>query len=319
MDIGSDLKIEMYKTMHLVRRFESRAAELFKNGKFPGWIHVCTGQEASATGACLALRQDDAICPTHRGHGQCLAKGMAPKKMMAELYGKKTGSSMGRGGSMHLADKDQGILCGIAILGGGLPFGSGVAMAAKLRQTDRVVLGFFGEGASNEGIVHETMNMAAVWNLPMIFFCESNQYAELSHRDFHLKVESVASRGPGYGMPGVTVDGNDVLAVYEATKAAVDRARAGEGPSLIDAITCRWDGHYVGDPMAYRVEGDLEEWMKKCPIERFEKTLLGDGILDEAAKNSIIAEIDQSIDDALEFAEQSPYPEPDDALNLVLC
>lgn len=308
MEISRETKLRMYETMTMVRRFETRAMELFKNGKFPGWIHVCIGQEASVTGAGLALRKDDYICPTHRGHGQCLAKGMDTKKMMAELYGKKTGSNHGRGGSMHMADKTLGILCGIAILGGGLPLGSGVAMACKLRKTDQVVLGFFGEGASNEGIVHETMNLAAVWNLPMIFFCESNQYAELSHRDFHLKIDTVAKRAEGYGMPGVTVDGNDVLAVYSAACEAVKRAREGKGPTLIDSITCRWEGHYVGDPMVYRKEGDLEEWKAKCPILRLEKQLFESGELNESGKQEIIEKIDKNIADAEAFAEESPYP-----------
>jgi TPP-dependent pyruvate/acetoin dehydrogenase alpha subunit len=244
---------------------------------------------------------------------------MAPRKMMAELYGKKTGSNGGRGGSMHLADREKGILCGIAILGGGLPFGAGVAMAAKLRGTDQVVLGFFGEGASNEGIVHETMNLAALWNLPLIFFCESNQYAELSHRDFHLKVDTVAARAAGYGMPGVTVDGNDVLAVYRATHAAAARARAGKGPTLIDAVTCRWDGHYVGDPMVYRAEGELENWQKKDPIRRLEKALVKAGTLNTALKASMLAEIDAEIEEAVAFAESSPYPRAEEALELVYC
>lgn len=319
MEPTKDLMLKMYERMVLIRRFEKRSAELFQAGKFPGWIHVCIGQEASVTGSCFALREDDCICPTHRGHGQALAKGMDPKKMMAELYGKKTGSNGGRGGSMHLADRSKGILCGIAILGGGLPFGAGVAMAAKLRGTDQVVLGFFGEGASNEGIVHETMNLAALWNLPMIFFCESNQYAELSHRDFHLKVDTVAKRAEGYGMPGFKVDGNDVLEVYKVTSEAVARARKGEGPTLIDSITCRWEGHYVGDPQAYRKEGDLEEWMKKCPIARLEKKLMKEKLLDEAGKEAVEKRVDQIIAEAIEFAEASLYPAPEEALELVYC
>jgi TPP-dependent pyruvate/acetoin dehydrogenase alpha subunit len=309
----------MYETMNLVRKFEQRSMELFKNGKFPGWIHVCIGQEASVTGSCLALREDDYICPTHRGHGQCLAKGMEPRKMMAELYGKKTGSSQGRGGSMHMADISKGILCGIAILGGGLPFGAGVAMSAKLKKSGQVVLGFFGEGASNEGVVHETMNLAALWDLPMIFFCETNQYAELSHRDAHLKVDTIARRAEGYGMPGVTVDGNNVLEVYEKTAAAVKRAREGKGPTLIDSITCRWEGHYVGDPMVYRPEGELEEWKAKDPIANFEETLISQGVLKEAEKKKILKRIDDAIAEAEEFAENSPYPEPQEALEHVYC
>ena len=303
--------------MTLVRRFERRSMELFQNGKFPGWIHVCIGQEASVTGSCLALQERDYICPTHRGHGQALAKGMDPRKMMAELYGKATGCSLGRGGSMHMADIDKGILCGIAILGGGLPFGAGVAMSAQLRKSGQVVLGFFGEGASNEGIVHETMNMAALWDLPMIFFCESNQYAELSHRDAHLKIDTIAKRAQGYGMPGVTVDGNNVLEVYQAVSKAAKRARQGKGPTLIDSITCRWEGHYVGDPMVYRPEGDLKKWMKKDPIARLETVLVEEGLMDDKKKESIISKIDAAISNAEEFAEASPFPKPEEALEYV--
>ena len=319
MEPTKELMMQMYERMTLIRRFETRAAELFKAGKFPGWTHSCIGQEASVTGSGLALREDDAICPTHRGHGQALAKGLDPKKMLAELYGKKTGCSQGRGGSMHMADRSKGIFCGIAILGGGLPFGAGAAMAYKLKGTDRVVLGYFGEGASNEGIVHETMNIAAVWNLPMIFFCEQNQYAELSHRDFHLKVDTIAKRAEGYGMPGFTVDGNDVLEVYRVTSEAVKMAREGGGPTLIDSITCRWEGHYVGDPQAYRKEGDLQEWMKKDPITRIETRLFKDGLLDEAGKQAIINKVDRIIAEAEQFAEASPYPAPEEALELVYC
>jgi TPP-dependent pyruvate/acetoin dehydrogenase alpha subunit len=319
MKITKELKLKMYYTMNLVRRFEQRSMELFKNGKFPGWIHVCIGQEASVTGSCLALKETDYISPTHRGHGQCLAKGMDPKDMMAELYGKNTGCCKGRGGSMHMADMSKGILCGIAILGGGLAFGAGVAMSAKLRKSGQVVLGFFGEGASNEGIVHETMNIAALWDLPMIFFCESNQYAELSHRDFHLKVDTIAKRAEGYGMPGVTVDGNDVLEVYEAVAAAAQRAREGKGPTLIDAITCRWEGHYVGDPMVYRKEGELDAWKKKDPIMKLEKALVKGGMLTEKEKDKMIREIDKAIADAEQFAEASPFPKPEEALEHVYC
>jgi TPP-dependent pyruvate/acetoin dehydrogenase alpha subunit len=319
MKISKELKLKMYYTMNLVRRFEQRSMELFKNGKFPGWIHVCIGQEASVAGSCLALKETDYICPTHRGHGQCLAKGMDPKDMMAELYGKNTGCCRGRGGSMHMADMSKGICCGIAILGGGLAFGAGVAMSSKLRKSGQVVLGFFGEGASNEGIVHETMNIAALWDLPMIFFCESNQYAELSHRDFHLKIDTVAKRAQGYGMPGVTVDGNDVLEVYEAVSAAAERARDGKGPTLIDSITCRWEGHYVGDPMVYRKEGELDFWKKKDPILKLEKALMKGGILTEKEKDRMIHEIDHIIADAEQYAEASPYPRPEEALEHVYC
>lgn len=319
MEISSELMLKMYKMMNLIRGFETRSAELFKDRKFPGWIHICIGQEASVTGACFALRKDDYICPTHRGHGQCLAKGMSPSKMMAELYGKKAGSNMGRGGSLHLSDSKNGILCGMAILGAGLPMAAGAAMSAKLSGTDRVALAFFGEGASNEGIVHETMNLAALWMLPVIFFCESNQYAELSHRDYHLKIDTLALRAAGYGMPGVKVDGNDVLEVFRVTSDAVRRAREGGGPTLIDSITCRWHGHYEGDPQAYRKEGDLEEWMKKDPILRLEKKLFETGVLNQEGKKEILKSIEETMASAEAFAESSPYPEPEEALKYVYC
>ena len=307
----------MYSMMHLIRRYESRSSELFKSGKFPGWIHVCIGQEASVTGACFALSDDDYISPTHRGHGQCLAKGMSPAKAMAELYGKRTGSNLGRGGSMHLCDMEKGILCGIAILGAGLPFAAGVAMAEKLKGTDRVAMAFFGEGASNEGIVHETMNLASLWSLPIVFFLESNQYAELSHKSFHHKLDTLARRAEGYGMPGVTVDGNDVLEVYRVAGEAVKRAREGGGPTLIDSITCRLHGHYEGDPQVYRIPGDREEWQKKDPIDRLGKRLLEEGILTDEESREIIAGIDRTIEDAVAYAEESPYPDPEEALELV--
>jgi TPP-dependent pyruvate/acetoin dehydrogenase alpha subunit len=317
MNVPPEKMLSMYAMMNLVRRFELRASELFKDGRFPGWIHVCIGQEASVTGACFALRPDDYICPTHRGHGQSLAKGISPARMMAELFGKKTGTNLGRGGSMHLFDMEKGILCGIAILGDGLPMAAGAAMSAKLSGNGRVALGFFGEGASSAGIVHETMNLAAVWDLPVVFFCESNQYAELSHRSAHMKVDTIAKRAAGYGMPGVTVDGNDVMEVLRVTSEAVERARAGKGPTLIDSVTCRLHGHYEGDPQVYRIPGDIDEWKKKDPIALFEAKLLKEGILDGKSKAAVIAEIDRTIASAVEFAEKSPYPAPEEALEHV--
>lgn len=278
---------------------------------------MCIGQEASVTGACFSLRPDDYICPTHRGHGQSLAKGMSPDRMMAELFGKKTGTNLGRGGSMHLCDLENGILCGIAILGDGLSMAAGAAMSAKLAGNGRVALGFFGEGASNEGIVHETMNLAALWDLPMVFFCESNQYAELSHRSAHLKVDTIAKRAAGYGMPGVTVDGNDVLEVLRVTSEAVERAREGTGPTLIESVTCRLHGHYEGDPQVYRIPGDIEQWKAKDPIALFEAKLMKEGVLDGKSQAMMIAEVDRTIASAVEFAEKSPFPAPEEALDLV--
>jgi len=304
--------LEIYEMMVRVRRFEEKVKELFKAGLFPGWTHVCIGEEAGVVGACSALRKDDYMASTHRGHGQCIAKGMSLKGIMAELMGKATGVCKGKGGSMHLGDISVGAMGGIAILGAGTPIACGAALSAKTRGTDQVALVFFGEGASNQGVVHEAMNIAALWKLPVIFFCESNQWAELSRRDAHLCIDTLALRAQGYGMPGVTVDGNDVIKVYEATSKAVEQARKGKGPTLIDSITYRWEGHYVGDPVVARPEGELEEWMKKCPIQRLKDKLLKEGVLDDAMVENIQKKVDTEIEEAIEFGKQSPYPPLED-------
>lgn len=304
--------LEMYEMMVRIRTFEENVKELFKAGLFPGWTHVCIGEEAGVVGACSALRKDDYMASTHRGHGQCIAKGMSLKGIMAELMGKVDGVCKGKGGSMHLGDIRVGAMGGIAILGAGAPIACGAALSAKTRGTDQVALAFFGEGASNQGVVHEAMNIAAVWKLPVIFFIESNQWAELSRRDAHLCIETLALRAQGYGMPGVTVDGNDVIKVYEATGKAVEQARKGKGPTLIDSITYRWDGHYVGDPVAARPEGELEDWMQKCPIKRLREKLFKDGVLDDAKVEEIQKKVDAEIEEAVAFGKQSPYPPLED-------
>jgi TPP-dependent pyruvate/acetoin dehydrogenase alpha subunit len=312
MKIQKKKLLEMYEMMVKIRRFEENVRESFKAGLFPGWTHVCIGEEAGPVGACFALRKDDYMASTHRGHGQCIAKGMSLKGIMAELMGKVDGVCKGKGGSMHLGDMSIGAMGGNAILGAGSAIASGAALSAKRRGTDQVALAFFGEGASNQGIVHEAMNIAALWKLPVIFFIESNQWAELSRRDAHLCIDTLALRAQGYGMPGVTVDGNDVTKVYEAMSKAVERARKGEGPTLIDSITYRWDGHYVGDPVAARPEGELEKWMKKDPIERLAKKLMKDGVLDKSKVKKIQQKIDKEIEEAIEFGKQSPYPPLED-------
>src|SRR5215213_5824252 len=251
-------QVELLKTMQRIRRFEERAEELYLGGELPGFIHLSIGQEACAAGACLALRTDDYITSTHRGHGHCLAKGAPMDRMMAELYAKVTGSCKGKGGSMHIADFSVGMLGANGVVGGGANLAVGATIAARLRGTDQIALCFFGDGASNRGPVHEAMNLAAVWKLPVIFFCENNQYASTTPASYALAIENVADRASGYGMPGVVVDGNDALAVYEATRAAVERARAGGGPSLIEAKTYRIKGHYVGDPERYRPRAEVE-------------------------------------------------------------
>ena len=312
MEIAREKLLQMYTTMVKIRRFEEKVKELFTAGMFPGWTHVCIGEEAGVVGACAALRRDDYITATHRGHGQNIAKGVSLKGIMAELMGKRDGVCRGKGGSMHIADAAVGSLGGIAILGAGTPIACGAALSAKLRGTGQVALSFFGEGASNQGVVHEAMNIAALWKLPVIFFVESNQWAELSRRSSHLIVETLALRAQGYGMPGIKVDGNDVIEVYEVTSRAVERARNGDGPTLIDSITYRWEGHYVGDPVVLRPEGELEEWMKACPIRRLETRLLQQGILDEAGVERIRSQVDAEIEEAVEFAKRCELPPVED-------
>jgi pyruvate dehydrogenase E1 component alpha subunit len=312
MSVPSDMLLEMYRMMVTIRRFEEKVSELFKAGLLPGWTHLCIGQEAGVVGACSALRTDDYITSTHRGHGQALAKGVSLKGIMAELMGRKDGVCEGKGGSMHVADSKVGAMGGIAILGAGAPIACGAGLSAKLRKSGQVALTFFGDGASNQGVVHEAMNLAGLWKLPVIFFVESNQWAELSRRSSHLCIDTLALRAPGYGMPGVTVDGNDVEAVHEATATAVSRARSGEGPTLIDSITYRWDGHYVGDPVVLRPEGELAAWIERCPIKRFEDRLSRAGLLDEAHRARIRADVDAAVTEAVEFGKQSPWPPAED-------
>ena len=312
MSVTSEQLLGMYRRMVTIRRFEEKVGELFKAGQLPGWTHLCIGQEAGVVGACSALKADDYMTSTHRGHGQAIAKGVPLGAVMAELMGRKDGCCSGKGGSMHVADAGVGAIGGIAILGAGSAIAAGAALTAKLKKTGQVALSFFGEGASNQGIVHEAMNLAALWKLPVVFFVESNQWAELSRRTSHLGVETVSLRAAGYGMPGVQVDGNDVEAVFEATSAAVARARAGEGPTLIDSVTYRWEGHYVGDPVVLRPEGELAEWMARCPIKRCEERLGRAGALDEAGQARIVSEADAAIAAAVEFAKASPFPPVDD-------
>lgn len=308
MSVSREQLLEMYRRMVTIRRFEMKVGELFKAGQLPGWTHLCIGQEAGVVGACAALKGDDYMTSTHRGHGQAIAKGVPLGAVMAELMGRKGGCCAGKGGSMHVADASVGAIGGIAILGAGSAIAAGAALTAKLRKTGQVVLTFFGEGASNQGIVHEAMNLASLWKLPVIFFVESNQWAELSRRTSHLGIESVALRAAGYGMPGLTIDGNDVEAVFEATAAAVARARQGEGPTLIDSVTYRWEGHYVGDPVVLRPEGELAEWMARCPLQRCESKLAQQGWLDGAAKMRLESEADEAIAAAVEFGKASPFP-----------
>ncbi len=274
MEISNEKMIDMYTVMTRIRTFESRVAELFAAGKVPGFVHLYVGEEAVATGVCGNLRNSDYITSTHRGHGHLIAKGGDTKLMMAELFGRKTGYCKGKGGSMHIADRDLGILGANGIVGAGPPLAAGAALACQYQGKDDVAICFFGDGASNQGTTHEAMNLASCWKLPVVFVNENNLYGISSCTINSMCIPNIADRASAYDMPGVTVDGNDVMAVYEAAQEAIKRARQGQGPTLIECKTYRHRGHFEGDPCVYRNTKELDEWKEKDPIPRFEQRLV---------------------------------------------
>lgn len=310
MKITKEKMIQMYTTMYRIRQFESKLQEFFAAGKIPGFVHLYLGEEAIAAGTCAALRKEDYITSTHRGHGHLIAKGGDLKLMMAEIYGKSTGYCKGKGGSMHIADIDLGILGANGIVGGGGPIAAGAGMAIQYRGEDRVTVCFFGDGASNQGTIQEALNLASAWRLPVVFVNENNGYGISCPISKSMAITDIADRAAGYDMPGVIVDGNDVIAVYEAISAAVERARRGKGPSLVECKTYRWRGHFEGDACVYRKKGELDEWVKKDPISRFAGKMLDDDILTQKALDKLHAEIDAELQEAIRFAEESPFPEP---------
>ncbi|MEM3640839.1 MAG: pyruvate dehydrogenase (acetyl-transferring) E1 component subunit alpha [Candidatus Bathyarchaeia archaeon] len=314
LSLAKDKLMEMYGKMLEIRLFEEKVFELYAQNLVPGTIHLYTGQEAVAVGVCSALRKDDYITSTHRGHGHCIAKGADLKRVMAEILGKKTGYCKGKGGSMHIADFSIGMLGATAVVGAGIPVATGAGLSAKLRKTDQVAACFFGDGASNQGTFHEGINMAAIWRLPVIFVCENNLYAMGTRQSMVMVIENVAERASAYGIPGVVVDGNDVLAVYEVAVKAVERARKGEGPTLIECKTYRHRGHSRVDPARYRPKEEVEAWLAKDPIKRFKDRLLQTGTLTEAELRQIEGEASAKVDEAVKFALESPYPAPEEAL-----
>jgi len=297
-----------------IRTFEEKVFDLYAQNLVPGTIHLYLGEEAIAVGICTALNKDDYITSTHRGHGHCIAKGAELKRTMAEILGKKTGYCKGKGGSMHIADFSIGMLGATAVVGAGLPIAVGAGLSAKLRKTNQVVACFFGEGASNQGTFHESINMASTWHLPVIFVCENNLYAMGTRQSRVMNIENIADRATAYGIPGTVVDGNDVLAVYEATQKAVERARKGEGPTLIECKTYRHKGHSRVDPAKYRPKEEVEEWLAKDPIKRFKQKLLQTNTLTEPQIQQIEKEITVEIEETVKFAMESPYPTPEEAL-----
>ncbi len=304
-------------TMWTIRRFEEAVDDLFARGLMHGTMHLSIGQEASATGACLALRDDDAITSTHRGHGHCIGKGADLTRMMAELLAKETGYCRGRGGSMHIADVATGNLGANGIVGGGIPIAAGAALAYQLRGEDHVVACFFGDGATNEGAFHEAVNLAAIWKLPVVFICENNKYGMSFSTEKSMAVATIAERATAYGIPGVGVDGNDVAAVYDVVHAAVERARAGEGPTLVESVTYRWKGHSKSDKNLYRTREEISEWRDKDPILQFEAVIRERELLSDEEIQTVRTEAMESIRDAVRTANAAPDADPSDLLDAV--
>ena len=306
--------IHLYKQMWDIRLFEQKVDELMKQGKIHGTTHLCIGQEACAVGACAVLRRDDKMTSTHRGHGHSIAKGADMKRMMAELFGKSTGYCKGKGGSMHIADVERGNLGSNGVVAGGIPIAVGSALTAKMKKLDYVTLSFFGDGATNEGSFHEALNLAAIWDLPVVFICENNQYGMSSSVKEMVKIEALSERAKAYGFPGVTIDGNDMIEVINTTYEAVERARNGGGPTLIEMITYRFNGHSKSDKLVYRTREEEKAWLKKEPIQRFKNVLIDANVLTEEEAEEIRKQSQRLVEEAVIFAENSPSPTKEELL-----
>jgi TPP-dependent pyruvate/acetoin dehydrogenase alpha subunit len=311
MSLTKAKMIDVYETMVKIRMFEDKVAELFSAGKLPGFVHLYAGEEAIATGVCANLTDRDYITSTHRGHGHCIAKGVDLNAMMAEVYGKATGACKGKGGSMHIADVDKGMLGANGIVGAGGPLACGSGLMAKTLGTDQVTVCFFGDGAAEQGTMHESMNLACCWTLPVVFVCENNGYAETTPCGYHCAAKSISDRGVAYDMPGLTLDGSDFFAVYEAAEEAVGRARRGEGPSLIECRGFRYYGHFQGDSMLYFTEEEKKRNRAQDPIEKFKKRGLERKLLSKKKITEIDAKVAAAIEEAIKFAEESPWPAPE--------
>ncbi|WP_221568390.1 thiamine pyrophosphate-dependent dehydrogenase E1 component subunit alpha [Alkalihalobacillus sp. TS-13] len=300
--------IELYKQMWLIRYFDEKVDQFFAKGMIHGTTHLCVGQEASAAGSIAALQKEDKITSTHRGHGHCIAKGAETNRMMAELFGRETGYCKGKGGSMHIADLEKGNLGANGIVGGGIPLAVGAGLTSKMKQEGYVVLSFFGDGASNEGSFHESVNLASIWKLPVVFICENNQYGMSGPVKEMVNVDNIAERAPAYGIPGEVVDGNDVIEIINTVYDAVENARAGNGPSLIEVKTYRWKGHSKSDAKKYRTREEEMTWREKDAIKQFKDLLIKEQIFTEDTAEKLRTEAKQEIEDAVAFAENSPEP-----------
>jgi TPP-dependent pyruvate/acetoin dehydrogenase alpha subunit len=317
MDVSQDILLEMYRRMVRIREFELAAMDLFKRGQVKGAVHPYIGQEASGVGVCMALRVDDLIAGTHRSHGHNIAKGADTGKMMAEILGKETGYCKGRGGSMHIAAFDTGSLGALAVVGSGIPIAVGAALGFKMKGENSVTVPFTGEAGTNTGNWHEAINMASIWDLPVVFVLENNHYGVSTNIKDSARVEDLSVRAQAYGIPGVRVDGFDVLAVYEAAVEAVERARLGQGPTLLVTEAYRFEGHYAGEPEVYRGREEVREYRKRDPIPHFRDYLIDEEKASQADLDGINAEIKQEIADAVKFAKDSPQPDPATALDYI--
>jgi acetoin:2,6-dichlorophenolindophenol oxidoreductase subunit alpha len=320
MDVGKDLLLDMYRTMTRIRLFETEIRDRAKANEIPGFVHLSIGEEASAAGVCAALRKTDRITSTHRGHSHLIAKGGKLAEMMAEIFGKRTGYCKGKGGSMHIVDFSLGILGANGIVGAGLPIATGSALAAVIAGRDDVTACFFGDGASNEGTFHEALNLGAVWKLPVVYVCENNGFGEFTPMQTVTSVKDIAVRAQAYGIPGHIVDGNNVLEVYQYATEAIARARAGEGPTLLECKTYRWEGHVAGEEAfigagAYRSEQEVNEWKVRCPILRFQKFAAESGKISAAELKKIDDETQAELEAAVKFARESPLPDASEVMD----
>jgi TPP-dependent pyruvate/acetoin dehydrogenase alpha subunit len=301
--------LQLYRMMVRIRSFEERARIKFMAGGMPGFLHLCTGEEAIAAGVMSVLRPDDYFTTHHRGHGQVLAKGGDPKLMYAELFGRVNGFCRGKGGSMHVASKALGMLGANGIVGASVPIGTGAAFACKQLKEDRIVVAFHGDASTNRGTWHEALNLASIWELPVVYVCENNLYGVANYQPDYMKIENIADRGASYGIPGVVCDGNDVEAVRAVAKEAIDRARSGGGPTLIEYKTWRHWGHFIGDPATYRDPAEHEKWLKRDPVPNTAKLLLSKKWATQTDLDAIQAEADAEMEAGIEFAESSPFPD----------
>jgi len=309
MTISKEEKIKMFESMLRIREFEDMVKQIYRDGKLNGHLHTCHGEEAIAVGAIEALSEKDIIFSNHRGHGHYLARGTSPKNIIAECYGKVTGTNKGRSGSMYLVDTKRGMPVASGIVGGNICVATGSALASLIKQDNIVTLSIFGDGATNIGFFHEALNMAALWNLPIVYLCENNQYGEGTKREQHQKIKKISDRAIAYAMSGLTVDGTDVIKVYETVKQAVEKARSGGGPTLVECVAYRLSGHSAGDLGIYRPRGEKEEWEKIYdPIKKYKKQLLKEGMLTLQETEKIEEEIQKEIEEAVRFAVESEMP-----------